>query len=547
VGNASLTSFAGNLTSAIALLSVAAVTAAQGASAAPGDAAADPFQTYGYYNYNLPYALPEGPHLFIDWRYVSAGRVAWQMPDGSVAEVFGKDIDLSQVRPENSTIPLGLRLEAQTAKKHGPIIEADKPWESIFSCSTLLYENGKYRLWYEVKPPEDTGNSLRAYYTYFICYAESDDGLNWTKPALGIVTFDGSEQNNIVFGGDLTPGGINGSAVFVDPIAPPEERYKMMFTSLIDDAALGAFLEESPDRASEEGIASRQTVMGAVSPDGLHWELIEKPLVLHKSDTQTVAYYDAVLEKYVGYFRVFIMGRRAIARAETDDFRAWPVPETVLWPEAFEEPSNDYYMNSKSLYPGTTTMHLMFPAVYSRRHDAESLRMASSLTGKIWQWVPGGYVLEPGPVGSWDGGLVPGGCPLVEIGDSQVALPYTGYERPHKFPRQGGVGAIGLALWEKERLSALVADERGYFRTIQLKPNGRTLFLNFSTAPVGHVRVGVVGSATHSLQQCEALRGNELKYRVTWDGSEEVALDEDGALQLEFEMYSAELFSFEFR
>jgi hypothetical protein len=50
----------------------------------------------------------------------------------------------------------------------------------------------------------------------------------------------------------------------------------------------------------------------------------------HMNDSGPAVYYDAKLNRYVGYFRFFMMGRRAIGRAETDDFWRWPVPEMVL-------------------------------------------------------------------------------------------------------------------------------------------------------------------------------------------------------------------------
>ena len=58
------------------------------------------------------------------------------------------------------------------------------------------------------------------------------------------------------------------------------------------------------------------------------------PQVVHHSDPQNIAYYDVLLRKYVGYFRTHVFGKRSIGRAETDDFRHFPLPETVMWPDA---------------------------------------------------------------------------------------------------------------------------------------------------------------------------------------------------------------------
>ena len=54
------------------------------------------------------------------------------------------------------------------------------------------------------------------------CYAESDDGLTWTKPNLGLFEFNGNPNNNIVW--DL-----HGACVFRDDDeSDPQRRYKMI-------------------------------------------------------------------------------------------------------------------------------------------------------------------------------------------------------------------------------------------------------------------------------------------------------------------------------
>lgn len=505
------------------------------------------FEAYGYEAET--YRLPEGPHLFIDWRYVEPGRVAWQTPDGRDASIFGEG-DIDEVVAVNQRLPQGVYLAAQPAEKFGPVIRRDRPWESLFSCSTLIHDGDVYRLWYEVQPPprQDTVTEGETpFYTYFICYAESKDGLHWEKPELGIYEFEGSTANNIVFGGRLTPHGINGTSVFLDPSAPPEERYKLIYTSKVDGSTLDTFLEESPEQVTPAGVRRESAVRGAVSADGLHWRAIERPLFIHLSDTQTIVYYDVALERYVGYFRMFVLGRRAICRAETDEFRRWPVPEVVLWSDPSGDPSTDYYLNGKALYPGTSTMHLMFVTDYERRYDSQSVRLAASLTGGLWQWVPGDYAIEPGPHGAWDAGLVGAGCGLAELPDGRVALPFTGYHLPHKFPRWVPVGQVGLALWGKERLSALCADGEGEFYTIPFVPPGRKLFLNFETEGAGWVRVEVVGRDGYTLDRCDRLTGDQLKAPVTWQGMDEVPTGKDGAVVLRFRLNAAKLFSFEFR
>ena len=79
-------------------------------------------------------------------------------------------------------------------EKHAgnPLLRADQAWEgaAVYLYGTVLpREDGTgYRMWYH------------AYYgDYRMLYATSDDGLAWSKPALGLTGFLGSAENNILF------------------------------------------------------------------------------------------------------------------------------------------------------------------------------------------------------------------------------------------------------------------------------------------------------------------------------------------------------------
>ena len=61
---------------------------------------------------------------------------------------------------------------------------------------TVLQDGGKFRMWYYsagwvAKPGETIQEGP-------ICYAESDDGIRWTKPNLGQVEYKGSRDNNAI-------------------------------------------------------------------------------------------------------------------------------------------------------------------------------------------------------------------------------------------------------------------------------------------------------------------------------------------------------------
>lgn len=59
---------------------------------------------------------------------------------------------------------------------------------------------------------------------WFACYAESKDGIHWTRPDLGLFEFNGSRNNNII----VIAGGLDNSTPFKDtrPDCPADQRYK---------------------------------------------------------------------------------------------------------------------------------------------------------------------------------------------------------------------------------------------------------------------------------------------------------------------------------
>jgi len=88
----------------------------------------------------------------------------------------------------------GLERVFHAPAKHAanPVIVKDKPWEGRpgrggpYLYGTVMWDEGKLLMWYQIN---DGGNRIG--------YAESQDGLAWTKPDLGLIEFEGSKDNNL--------------------------------------------------------------------------------------------------------------------------------------------------------------------------------------------------------------------------------------------------------------------------------------------------------------------------------------------------------------
>src|SRR5688572_4646102 len=135
---------------------------------------------------------------------------------------------------DNHSLPFtaGLRLHLVSGKVPGrpnPIVVArGKPGEpddeGVRFYGTVIASGDKLQMWYLGRSSLDRGDKGGQ---YRVCYATSRDGLNWEKPHLGLVEFNGTKANNIV---NLRGGHADFAAlpVLFDPSDPdPQRRYKV--------------------------------------------------------------------------------------------------------------------------------------------------------------------------------------------------------------------------------------------------------------------------------------------------------------------------------
>ena len=96
-----------------------------------------------------------------------------------------------------------LRDAAITPHKPEPrdvVLVFDAPWEGNTSAYVTIFEDeGRFRAYYRGAHYDEA--TKKAAHLEVACYAESRDGLKWEKPQLGLVEFNGSKQNNIVWAG----------------------------------------------------------------------------------------------------------------------------------------------------------------------------------------------------------------------------------------------------------------------------------------------------------------------------------------------------------
>lgn len=522
-------------------------------------AATEPDKDYGE-----PYALAGNRLVFTTWAHVRPGDFDWRDKDNqSVFASKTAKIGPEEGRFKGYDIPWGIRLQAEPAQRVGPILAGgEKPWEvNGIWVNTLMYDEGKYRLWgigQHGKPWNEEDEKANR----VACYLESDDLKTWRRPSLGLVEFDGSRDNNLI---DLSPHG----TVFKDPVAPPEERYKSTWVWQYDRE----LFEKIKHRRSWSKAAIPPhgkfvyAMMAAVSPDGLKWTTLPEPISIEVSDTHNICYYDQTLEKYVLYTRTREwnttakgytrfpdrdMGRRAIGRTESKDFRDFPVSRTILEPTNDMAPSDTLYTNGYSSVPGAPDHHLMFPTVWHQATDTTSFDLYTSHDGRLWSKAPGSPVFKTAEFGQWDGGSVFNAPYLFEMANGDWAMPYTGYIYPHKYPRGAWKYAVGLTVWPKGRLMALVADERGEFATAVVLAPGRTVWINAVTARAGSILIEATDEtgktvAGRSFKEALPVIGDHHWTQVKWSGHDDLGMDAGKPVGFRFRLDRAKIYGLEFR
>ncbi len=469
--------------------------------------------------------------VFCDWWFVEPG--------------YGLTFS-ERLQQENhqgsSLMPHGVRLHVgRPSLTPAPVIRPDQPTDGVTmgGYTTLLKDGGKYRLWYESYLPLQ-GKDEEAN----ICYAESDNGLDWKKPSLGIFEYQGTRNNNICYRRG------HGGSIFIDPTAKPAERYKLIH---LDKVPLQEY----------HGKQWEAFLFGAVSPDGIHWRRLPDPVIKHTSDTQSVAEYDPERGRYVAYLRGWepqnnagYGGRRIVVRTESAEFGNFPDPVPVLSMGPQDPPDVDIYTNAFQQWPGASRAYLMTPAIYHRSQDRVDLQLAVSHDGERWQFAQREAFLANGEAGSGYEGAMYAGRGTVPLGNGIWAFPLSGYQNTHNMyfhatrerPSHGGVW---LARLREDGYMAVEAESEGEFWTQPATFTGSRLLLNCWGLTGARVRVELSDRAGkplpgYALSECDPLMGEHLWSPVTWAGRSDVSALRGQLIRIRFELHRVRLHGFQF-
>lgn len=435
----------------------------------------------------------------------------------------------------------------------------DSPWEDgTGTYHTIFKDNEIYRMYYISQKK-------------YVCYAESNDGINFIKPELGIIEFNGSKANNIIWEGgpvshNLTP--------FKDsnPDCQPEHQYKA-----VGGLGPGLFI--------------------LTSADGIHWsKLVDNPVITDGwFDSQNVAFWDNQVNIYRVYYRDWhrqhppqklrgIMTDRVyrgIKTSTSPDFINWTSGQ---WLEFTNVHDNDtllkethLYTNSIKPYFRAPHIYIGFPVRYVERPFGESSRqlpnaekhekrmrniqrenaqtdglIITSRNGKKFNYWNESF-LRPGlRNNNWVYGnnyiawqLVetlsdePGNFPELSI----YATESVGTEFPHQLKR--------YTLRMDGFISLNAPLSGGEIITKPIRFEGNQLILNYSTSASGSILVEIQNTdgkpiEGFSMLDCDEIYGDQLERIVTWQSKKELSDLQNKIIRIRIFLKDADLYSFKF-
>ena len=443
------------------------------------------------------------------------------------------------------------------------VLDCDAPWEGDASGWISVFRDGDVcRMYYlggmqgctHAVPPAITNTGDR------LCYAESRDGIHWTKPTLGLVDFNGSTSNNILIAGLIEP-----HYVFKDqnPACPAGERYKEM--------------GEVGDRKRRLGFR--------FSADPLRFDTNRFDRIVEDAgnlDSLNLAFWDATRNRYYCYLRDFHPTEetsrfRDVRVMTSPDFVTWTRPEPIRF-AAGKKPFQLYtngvgpYFRNPKIFIGFPTRYQRercggrdstWTANYDRLPDAAerkarmgtSKRYAFVVTDGLFMMSRNGIDFDrtdeaffpPGPEAP--GGWVYGdGYPSPGI--LLTKAPQGGADEMSFYLPRGFWSGRGASIWRYTlRQDGFFSRQAPYAGarvvTKPLKvPAGRML-VNFSTSGGGWLRVSVRDAAGAVIDSVEMF-GDAVDAPVPFaDGG--LAAFEGRTAVLTFEMSDADLYSFRFR
>jgi hypothetical protein len=420
-------------------------------------------------------------------------------------------------KSENAQLAVG------TVRKHknNPLFVEDKPWERRFDnlYGNVIFdtEDKIYKCWYSpfIVDRSAKGMTLEQRKEKYspgpgremgICFATSEDGIKWTKPELGLVEYEGSKKNNILWRGP------HGAGIFKDDTdSDPARRYKMIF----------------------QGVATSH------SADGINWSEPRKIEGIGKiaGDTHNNVFWDPHTAKYVGITRTWGDLGREVTRIESGDFVEWQSNGVVM--KGLEKSLQPYAMPvfmHGGVYLGLVAIHSQRPV------DRVWTELAWSPDSKRWHRIAPGKALIPcsEKVLDYDYGCVYA-CAYPVFLENEIRLYYGGSDYHHTGWRNGSLCLAtlrpdGFAGYEQESKT-----KPAFISTTAIPYAGQKIRITADVEEGGSIKVSIADDQGQDIATAGTVSKTLTDGPLHW--SHKISSQK---IRLKFEIKNAKLYSFSF-
>ena len=496
---------------------------------------------------------------------IALGTPLWRSADG--ATIASSDSDANRAGPvelELAGSPTGpwrrLFLDATTIEQqsgldrvfhsaekhsHNPLLVANRPWEGTsaiigpYVYGTVFREGTRLRMWYQV-----------LYQGNHVGYAESEDGVTWTKPDLQVISHGEWKKNNLVvsaFSREASGGGNchNPSVIRCPNDSETNRRY-----------ALYGF----------DGQVGHARV--AYSADGLRWQYPDssQPKPLFKSSDVVNFFYDPYQARYFCTWKTRNRRGRAVGIAVSRDGVHWdkPIDAPVFVADDHDPDATQIYGMPVFPYQG---LYIGLPWIYRARyfrygeysvdklHEAQSDSPRTMETQMAWSWdlvnwsrpPLRGQFIARGNEQAWDRGMIVTARAPVIVGD-KLYFYYGGTDKVHDEKRVRA--AIGLATLRLDGFCSMrcTGSSVGWLITRREPFQEPVVTINAKTAIGGSISAEILDRQNRvvpgfSRDECLAFSGDSTSHRLRWKtGSFQPKIHPD--YKIRFWLHDAELFSY---
>jgi hypothetical protein len=456
----------------------------------------------------------------------------------------------------------GARLELHHPTPGEVVFETDAPWEGNVSAFQSVFRDGPiFRMYYRGLHYSEGGLAAKSRpdHAAFLCYAESDDGIHWRRPELGLFEFQGSKKNNIVL---MPVAEIKGdpahSVVMRDdnPKTPPEARYKLII----------------------RGYEPKNGLYVMTSGDGLRFTLASREPIQTDGtfDSQNLAFWDPVRQTYWEYHRGMTDGVRDIRASSSKDIMSFPAAKRLEFPAMAQ-----FHLYTNQVQPYFRAPHIFigFPVRYADRGFSDSTyelpdpedrlaravkshRFGTAVTDSLFMSSRDGFnfkrwdeaFLRPGPnrPGAWVYGTNFIFWGLLETHATEKGAPSELSLYATESYRQGTSTRIRRHTLRVDGFVSVNAPySGGEILTRPLIFKGGNLALNMSTSAAGSVQVELQDASGkpiegYRLADAPELFGDSVRHIVRWKRGGDLRALEGKPVRLRFVMKDADLYSFQF-